>query len=130
MKIYIAGPMTGLPQYNFVNFTKAKFMWQKLGHEVQTPFDANNRVWQKHFGKNFDPYHAICDYGNKVMLDCWKEDINVLLWADVIALLPEWEKSRGARIEVQTALLFNKYIHNAITLERVKIKVSLTFNTE
>lgn len=84
MKIYIAGPMTGLPEYNLPTFAAAAGRLRQLG------FDAHN---PGHRGV-IDGY-AWTDYmrdGVRMLLDC-----------EGVALLDGWENSRGASLEVHVA---------------------------
>ncbi len=130
MRIYVAGRMTSQPLYGYAEFMQAKARWMQLGHQVKTPFDGNNLVWRQYFGRDFDPSKDSCEYGSQIMLDFWREDTNILLWSDALALLPHWEDSRGSRIEVQEALLLDKRLFNAFTLEEIHLKVTVSFNTE
>ena len=41
---------------------------------------------------------------------CIKRDVNAILWADAIALLPGWEKSTGAKAELVIARWAQKQI--------------------
>jgi len=39
MRIYIAGPMTGLPEFNYPAFNAAAEYLRSLGHHVENPAD-------------------------------------------------------------------------------------------
>lgn len=108
MKIYVAGPMSGYQYYNFYAFSNAALDLTRVGNDVQTPFDTNSRVWQKHYGRNFDPFVDTCDYGDPKLDEMWAENVAAIAWAEGIALLPGWLKSKGARLEVATGSLLHK----------------------
>lgn len=82
-RVYIAGPMTGLPAHNFPAFRHAAMLLREAGYEVLSPVEINNeeagpaKTWQ----------------------ECMRADIAALVTADVVALLPGWEASRGALAE-------------------------------
>lgn len=85
IRIYLAGPMTGLPELNFPAFHRAAASLRASGHEVVNPAEIN-----------VDPekgWHA-----------CMRADIAELVTCDAIALLPGFERSRGARLERHIAL--------------------------
>lgn len=82
--IYISGPMTGLPELNFPAFNQAASTLRNLGHHVVNPAEINPDVtmsWEQ----------------------CMRADIKALCDCDVIALLPGWENSKGAHLEVHVA---------------------------
>lgn len=83
MKIYLAGPMRGIPEFNFPMFHRSTKMLREEGHEVFNPADLGS-------DKSFREYLAVD-----------------LAWicaeAEAIALLPGWETSSGARAEHATA---------------------------
>lgn len=79
-KIYIAGPMTGLPELNFPAFHAAAQELRAAGHDVINPAEINpdpGTAWE----------------------DCMRADIAQLVTCDAIFLLPGWERSRGASLE-------------------------------
>lgn len=83
--VYISGPMTGKPDLNFPAFNRAAEDFRGLGFDVVNPVDINP-----------DP--------NAKWKDCMRADINALFDCSHIALLPGWEKSKGARIEFDIAM--------------------------
>ena len=84
MKIYIAGPMSGVEHFNFPNFHKAASQLRNAGHEVVNPAE-------------------ICPDTSLGWAECMKRDIVRMLECGAIALLDGWERSRGARIEAELA---------------------------
>lgn len=125
-KVYIAGPMTGRPHYNHAAFAEAKRRWQEAGYIVQTPFDANSRVWQRHYGRPFDPTVDTCDYGDPLLREMFAEDISTMLHSDLVALLPGWEYSSGVSRELPVALLFEMPTYDAETMEPLRVSASIT----
>jgi hypothetical protein len=85
MRIYIAGPMTGLPDLNFPAFNAEAERLRAAGHEVINPAEINA-------GRELEGWHA-----------CMRRDIAALMTCDVVQLLPGWQNSVGARIECDTA---------------------------
>jgi hypothetical protein len=84
MIIYISGPMTGLPEFNFPAFHAAAAQLRSLGYEVINPAE---------FGEG----------EGKTWADCMRKDIKALMDCTHVAVLPGWENSKGARIEVYLA---------------------------
>ncbi|MFC3338167.1 DUF4406 domain-containing protein [Paracandidimonas soli] len=84
MKIYIAGPMTGIPDLNFPAFHATAASLRAAGHTVINPAELNT-----------DP--------NASWHECMKIDIQALVTCDSICLLPNWTISRGARLEFHIA---------------------------
>lgn len=99
MKVYIAGPMTGHEYYNLHAFERAARHWRLQGHEVETPFDANSRVWRRHHGRDFDPTTDTCEYGDPILREMFAEDVAVLCGSDAVVMLDGWRDSRGASME-------------------------------
>ena len=89
--IYIAGPMTGLPDFNFPAFHEAAAWWRSYGWEVVNPAES-------HGGRQDLPYKEYVEY-----------DLRVLRVCNAIALLPGWDgpNARGSiwEREVARALL-------------------------
>lgn len=83
-RVYIAGPMTGLPDFNYPAFHRAADLLRTKGGEVENPAD------------NLPPP---CGSWKGYML----LGIAQLITCDTVALLPGWSASKGAQIEHQLA---------------------------
>lgn len=125
MRVYIAGPMTGYADYNVLAFNQAHTLLSNLGHEAVTPFDANSRVWMRHFGRPFNPATDKCDYGDPILKEMIAEDNAELCSCDAIALLPGWEKSKGTRVELLLALNLRHAVLDATTGKERRVSLSL-----
>lgn len=84
MRIYIAGPMTGLPKSNYPAFNAAAARLRALGHHVENP--AENPA---------PPCGSWLGYMRLALAQ--------LVTCDHIALLPGWEASKGASVEWRLA---------------------------
>lgn len=97
MRIFIAGPMRGLPEYNFPEFYRAEEVVRRYGHDAVNPARLDEE-------DGFDPH---CDYRDEEMAELVKSfvarNITQLVGCDAIALLPGWEDSEGAKLEVAVA---------------------------
>lgn len=83
-RVYVAGPMTGLPELNFPLFHRVTAELRARGALVVNPAELNP-----------DP---TADW-----TDCMRADLKALVDCDAIVLLPGWEKSRGATLEHHVA---------------------------
>jgi NTP pyrophosphatase (non-canonical NTP hydrolase) len=108
MIIYISGPMTGYPEFNFPLFNRVAENLRKLGYKIINPAEIEQPIltWES----------------------CMRCDIKELMNANKIAVLPGWEKSKGARIEVFLASQLGMEIVDANTLELLSVE-SIKLNT-
>lgn len=83
-KVYIAGPMSHYAGHNFEAFNVAAYSLAIAGFEVMNPVDINPDA--------STPWSA-----------CLKQDLPRLLDCEAVAVLPGWELSRGACLEVHVA---------------------------
>lgn len=95
MKVYLSGPMTGIPGYNFPAFRFAAEVMRGQGYEVVSPIETDG-------GDTSKPR----EYYLRI-------DIEHLLCVDAVAVLPGWQESEGARLEVQIAKAIGLPILNA-----------------
>lgn len=79
-RIYIAGPMTGLPEHNYPAFHKAAAEWRAKGWDVANPAES--------FGGSTEMKYIT--YAMR--------DVNLLKESSAIALLPGWDSptARGS----------------------------------
>lgn len=106
MKIYIAGPMRGIPNFNFPAFFGAEADLIKLGHEVFNPAARDNLRHGVDIGAGNHTgsvEQAAQEHGFNLR-DALAHDLKYICReADGIALLPGWEKSKGAVAEKSAA---------------------------
>lgn len=85
MKVYLAGPMAGMPESNLPAFHAAAAKLRAEGHVVFNPAEL--------------PIEKDRDYRAALGQDlAW-----ICAEAEAIALLPGWVKSKGAQAEFATA---------------------------
>ena len=87
MIVYIAGPMSGLPDFNYPAFNAAEETLRAAGHHPINP--------ARHGDDHRAPDWDWTDYMRRTIRDVTQ--------ADAIHLLPGWEKSRGAQLEATIA---------------------------
>ena len=79
-RIYLCGPMSGMQAYNAPAFDRYAAALRAIGHSVFSPAENGlppESVWKAHM----------------------RTDIAALMSCGRVALLPGWEKSRGAQLE-------------------------------
>lgn len=109
MKIYIAGPMTDLPLFNFNNFDAALARLHDAGHDCFSPADHDRKllgVGYKWYPDELDtvgPWRAWKPGRFKrspTLRQMLGADLAYICKeADAIYMLKGWEKSLGARAE-------------------------------
>lgn len=114
LKLYLSGPMTGLPDLNYPAFLTASEHLRALGHEIYNPAE-----WEERYNKGvFNHTIAFADYCTFISRE-----------ADGVVVLPGWEKSPGASAEVALALAIKKPVfeYGAAPMKQldVTIKVSV-----
>lgn len=103
MKLYLAGPMRGYPNFNFAAFEKAAAELRAAGHLV---FSPHERDIQRHNGVNIGANNptgseaqAEKEHGFSLQ-DALSDDTQFIIHeAQGIALLPGWSRSSGALAE-------------------------------
>ena len=101
---YIAGPMRGVELYNFPAFdaAKARLLEKGVAHVVN-PADFDR-------ARGFNPARLPVDHDWNTFPDdlgpveaTVKMDLDAVIQAEALALLPGWEKSKGAIAEKAVA---------------------------
>jgi len=94
MKIYIAGPMKGWPDWNYPAFNAAEARLRAAGASVVNPAALGAKYGSP----------AEIDADPQKMDALVLEELQALGTCEAIYLLPGWQWSRGARKELQLAL--------------------------
>ena len=100
MNIYIAGPMQGIPNFNFPKFNQVAGKFRKAGASVFNPAERDvaehgEEIANSETGNLKDVAHLGFSL-RKALSDDTQYICNV---ADTIAMLPGWENSKGAQAE-------------------------------
>lgn len=105
--LYLAGPMTGIPQFNFPAFDQAVADLRARGLEVISPHERDSPEVQRAARASPDGNLAALEqHASETWGDMLARDVKIV--ADEsggVVLLPGWERSRGARLEAYVALL-------------------------
>lgn len=91
-RIYISGPMSGLPELNFPAFHDAAEKLRGKGFDAVNPAELNAEL-------DADWHYYM------------RNDIKALCDCDALALLPGWEKSSGAQLELHIAHRLGLDVH-------------------
>lgn len=105
MKVYIAGPMRGIPQFNFPAFFAAERQLLARGYEVFNPAREDIVAHGKDISFGNDTgceRQAAQEHGFNLRV-ALSRDLQFICLADIIALLPGWEHSKGAKAELAVA---------------------------
>lgn len=84
LRVYLSGPMTGLPLFNFPAFTEEAAKLRDMGFDVVNPAEINPDTTM--------PWHL-----------CMRADIRALCDCDAVALMTGWHRSQGAALELHVA---------------------------
>ena len=82
-RVYLSGPMSGLPDHNYPAFNAAEQRLTSQGIDVVNPASLNPPG---------TPWH-----------ECMRADIKALCDCTELMLLPGWEHSDGAHLELHIA---------------------------
>lgn len=82
MRIYISGPISGMPDLNRDAFANAATYLRARGNDVVSPHEI---IDHEHDGWEWSDY--------------MRDDIRALMTCDAIYMLEGWQLSKGARLE-------------------------------
>lgn len=102
---YLAGPMTGIPQFNYPMFFRVADALRNTGYRVMSPaeFDKPDAL-EKILASTDGAPNSAGSWG-----DFLAHDVKVIAdEVDGLVFLPGWEKSRGARLEAFIGLTCNR----------------------
>lgn len=104
-RVYLAGPMTGFPEHNFPAFKNYTTWLRNHGYDVVSPEELENKETGPR--KSWEYYLT--------------RDLRELLTCCAIAVLPGWEKSRGATLEIYVGWRLGFEIFDARDFEKVDV---------
>lgn len=105
--VYIAGPMTGYEDYNYPAFHAAAERWRDAGWQVFNPAEHELPTAEQEATLTPDEIRALY----------MRKDLEWVMASDAIAVLPGWQKSKGANVEVAVARILNLPVLDALTME-------------
>ncbi len=106
-RLYVAGPMSGISEHNYPQFREIAKLLRDQGYEVFNPAENNDGGVSQ--GRAF--YMRI--------------DIPALMASEAVVVLPGWQESRGANLEVWVAIDLDMPVYRyeitdgGITLHRI-----------
>jgi Domain of unknown function (DUF4406) len=119
-KAYLAGPMSGYPQFNFPAFFDAAKQLRAAGFEIVSPAEIDNEddKGAALTSSDGDPTNRVA-MNDKTWGDFLARDVKLIADSGInaIVFLPDWFKSRGARLEATVGLLqpdffFYRWVRN------------------
>lgn len=116
MRYYLAGPMSNIPQFNFPAFYAAAEDLRSAGNEIVSPAELDDQEDSGAAMSSPDGNPGSRDHmGGKTWGDFLSRDVKLIAdGVDGIVFLPNWEKSRGARLEAFVGILcghrFARYV--------------------
>lgn len=121
MTYYIAGQMSGLPQFNFPAFYAAAADLRGRGYDIVSPAELDDEQTKADAlaSANGDPAAH-----KRTWADFLARDVKIVSEVQGIVFLPDWHKSRGAKLEAFVGLLqkdfeFYAYKGEALPLDPV-----------
>ena len=105
LKYYLAGPMTGYPQFNIPLFDQVTAVLRGQGFTIVSP--AERDTYETRLGALASEHGSHADLSiAETYGDMLARDMKILAdEVDGIILLPSWHKSRGARTEAYIGLI-------------------------
>jgi len=94
MKVYLSGPMSGIRDNNFPAFDAAAHALRARGINVVNPAELNPCP---------EPPKEDAEAWGQFYNTCLRADLRAMMDCDAIALLPGWQRSSGANLELHVA---------------------------
>lgn len=117
MRLYVAGPMSGIPHFNIPLFDRVTADLRRMGHTVTNPAEEDPPPVREAAlaSKHGDPADLLPT--GSTHGDLLARDVKLIAdGIDGIVLLAGWEKSKGARLEAFVALTYGKPVYRLKTL--------------
>ena len=108
-RLYLAGPMTGIPYHNVPRFKAVAEDLRNKGIDMIVPVEMDGAEWEE---------QALADetgtgkFGDRTWGDFLSRDVKVVAdQCDGVVLLEGWKESRGARLEAFVAVNVGKPVY-------------------
>lgn len=107
VRVYIAGPMTGIPSFNIPAFDQLAADLRGQGHEVVSPSELDDPATRAVAMASPDGAPGSGGTNGHTWGDFLARDVKILAdgGIEAVVVLPGWEKSKGARLETFVATL-------------------------
>src|SRR5438874_2740148 len=103
--------MRGLPGWNFPAFDRAAEVWREAGHQPFSPAQVDRALG----------YGPDLGESDSALRHVMALDLACISHADAIALLPGWEDSAGATVELAFAQFLGLPVYDALTREFLNV---------
>lgn len=110
-KVYVSGPMSGIPDHNFPAFHEAAKHLRGNGYTVVSPAELDE--------EDVGGIPEAVEVGGLEYIEYLKRDVEHVVHVDALVMLPGWQKSRGARFEAYIAAGLEKPVYSYVTGERI-----------
>lgn len=109
LKWYLGGPMSGVPQFNIPLFDSAAKALRAQGFTIISPAELDNERVRTACLASPDGVNTAETSDGGTWADFLSRDVKLIAdQVDGIILLPNWWRSRGAKLEVFVGLLTGK----------------------
>ncbi len=110
-RLYVAGPMTYIPHFNFPAFDAKAADLREAGYDVVSPAELDDPEDRARAMASPDGAPMHYTYG-KTHADFLARDLKIIAdQIDGIVVLPGWSKSTGARIETFVGFAYGKPVY-------------------
>jgi len=128
MKFYLAGKMTGIPKFNYPLFDLVAETLRSRGYDITSPAEMDSdetraAALRSRTGKFTKRFATGETWGDFLARDVKLIADNM----DAIILLPEWETSRGARLEAFVAIScgYPTFLWTGSDIEPIKLTINI-----
>jgi nucleoside 2-deoxyribosyltransferase len=108
--VYLAGPMRGFPQFNFPEFDRWAGILRDLGFAVISPAEMDREAGID------EKTLSDADITQQMKREFMSRDCEAVCQADAVAVMPGWDKSHGAMIEVSLASVISIPVIDVVTM--------------
>lgn len=119
MKLYLAGPMRGYPDFNFPAFERASGDLRSQNYLVWSPHESDLEAeWAARQGSDYDPATGSAGDQAATLRFFMVVDLPAVLGADAIAVLDGWQASVGCQVETycafQSGIPVRRYVEGTL----------------